>query len=202
VKVIVGLGNPGKRYANTPHNVGFDVADELADRVQAGFRRGLRFKARIAQGTHERETLLLVKPQTYMNNSGEAVGAIVRYRKLDVSDTVVIVDDADLAFGRLRIRPGGSSGGHRGLQSIIRHLGSDAFARVRVGIGRRKAGEHLIAHVLSPFGEREREQVARIVSRAADAVMRLLEAGVDAAMNDFNGPPPDIGNGDTRGENH
>jgi peptidyl-tRNA hydrolase, PTH1 family len=202
VKVIVGLGNPGKRYADTPHNVGFDVADELADRFQARFRRSLRFKARIAQGTHGRETLLLVKPQTYMNNSGEAVGAVVRYRKLEVSDTVVIVDDADLGLGRLRIRPGGGSGGHRGLQSIIRHLGSDTFARVRVGIGRRRPGEQLTAHVLSPFAKQEREQVARTVQRAADAVQLLLEEGVDAAMNDFNGPPPDIGDGDTRGENH
>ncbi len=202
MKVIVGLGNPGKRYADTPHNVGFGVADELADRLQASFRRSLRFKARIAQGTHGRETLLLVKPQTYMNNSGEAVGAIVRYRKLGASDTVLIVDDADLDLGRLRIRPGGGSGGHRGLQSVIRHLGSDAFARIRVGIGRRDAGNDLIAHVLSPFSQQEREHMATIVRCAADAVMRLLDAGVDAAMNDFNGPPPDIRDGDTGGEEH
>lgn len=202
MKVIVGLGNPGKQYANTPHNVGFGVADVLADRLGAGFRRSLRFRAKIARGTYGPEALLLVKPQTYMNNSGESVAAIVRYRKLEASDTVVVVDDADLDLGRLRLRPGGSSGGHRGLQSIIRHLGSDAFARIRIGIGRRHAGGDLIKHVLRPFSQQERKQMTQVVGRAADAVMRVLDTGIDDAMNDFNGPPPDIRGGDTGGEDH
>jgi len=189
VKIIVGLGNPGEQYAKTPHNIGFVVADCLGKRFDATFRRGLRFSAHTASARHAGTPLLLVKPRTYMNNSGLAVSKIARYRKVSAADTIVIVDDADLPLGRLRVKARGGTGGHRGLASLIQHLGSDTFARVRVGIGRDERGEDLVDHVLTPFSEEERRVMAPVVERAADAVLYIVEHGVDAAMNIFNGPP-------------
>jgi len=189
VKIIVGLGNPGKQYEKTPHNIGFAVADHLGERLGAAFRRGLRFKARTASARHGSTPLLLVKPRTYMNNSGMAVARIVRYRKAAPADTIVIVDDADLPLGRLRVKARGGSGGHRGLASLIQHLGSSEFARVRIGIGRDERGEGLIDHVLTPFSKEERRAMAPVVERAADAVLHIVQHGVEAAMNIFNGPP-------------
>ena len=187
MKVIVGLGNPGKRYADTPHNGGFAVVDALAETWNCRLRRSFRFGARCGKARGNGEPVLLVKPETYMNNSGQAVGGLLRYHKAPPSDLVVVLDDADLPLGRLRVRACGSSGGHRGLASVIGHVGGEAFARVRIGIGRRGQEEDLVRHVLSAFSARDRPRADRAVDMAAEAVQCVLEHGVEAAMNRFNG---------------
>jgi PTH1 family peptidyl-tRNA hydrolase len=136
VKLIAGLGNPGESYANTPHNVGFDVVDVLAQRLEAGWKNSSGFHARVARAVYAGETLMLVKPQTFMNLSGTSVAPLLRYYGGEPKDLTVVLDDADLPLGRLRIRAGGSSGGHRGLVSLIESLGTEAFPRVRLGVGR------------------------------------------------------------------
>ena len=191
MKVVVGLGNPGKKYDGSPHNVGFAVIDRLCEMTSSGLRRSLRFKARMGDVSLAGERVLLVKPQTYMNRSGDTVGAILRYRKLSTDDLIVVLDDADLAFCRLRIRGEGSSGGHRGLESIIAAVGSVNFARIKIGIGRGMGkGSGLIEHVLRPFGKDEAETVKSCIDRAASAVETVLESSISEAMNRFNGPEP------------
>ena len=191
MKIVVGLGNPGKEYAETPHNVGFAVIEQLAAGFDCAMRRSLRFNARIGHVTVAPEPLLLVEPLTFMNRSGDAVAAILGYRKLSTSDMVVVLDDADLDIGWLRIRARGSSGGHRGLDSIIRSTGGDAFARVRIGVGRGRRRDDLVEHLLSRFSRQEWQQIQPEITRAADAVRCVLESGAEAAMNRFNGPPSD-----------
>lgn len=186
MKIVVGLGNPGREYEGTPHNVGFAVIDELADRWSCGIRRSFRFKARIGKSKREDDTLLLLKPETYMNNSGTAVAAVMRYWKVGPESVALVLDDADLPLGTIRVRPKGRSGGHRGLDSVIHATGSDAIVRVRIGIGRGPHRRDLIDHVLSPFTKQEHEVVGREVARAADAIECILDAGVETAMNRFN----------------
>ncbi len=186
MKIIAGLGNPGGAYAGTPHNVGFDALDVLAKRWGCTFRRGLRFAAHTAKVDYRDERLLLVKPQTYMNRSGAAIGAILRYNKAAPDDLIVVLDDADLELGRLRVRPGGGTGGHKGLASVVEHVGTGQFVRIRIGIGRRGAGENLVGHVLRPFAEEARRVVDEMTARAADAVCCVLDSGVADAMNQFN----------------
>jgi peptidyl-tRNA hydrolase, PTH1 family len=186
--MVVGLGNPGRQYDGTPHNVGFMAVDCLADRLKAGWKRSLRFRARTAQGGCAGEPVLLVKPQTYMNRSGVAVGALARYHRLAPADVIVVLDDADLDAGRLRVRPRGGSGGHRGLQSLIEALGDEAFARVRVGIGRPEDGQRdLVEHVLSRGTQAERDRLKAMAGLAADAAECIVTEGAEAAMNRFNG---------------
>lgn len=187
MKVVVGLGNPGKRYDGTPHNVGFDTVSELARREQCALRRSMRFKARIGKAGAGDDMRLLVQPLTYMNRSGLAVSGILRYRKIDASGLLVVLDDADLDIGRLRIRPRGSAGGHRGLASIMEYLGTEEFARVRIGIGRGEAGSDLVEHVLRRSSKEERERLEKVVAAAADAVLCVFNRGVEDAMNRFNG---------------
>lgn len=186
VKVIVGLGNPGGDYAQTPHNIGFMVLERLAGRLDARFRASAKFDARIAGAAHGGEELLLVQPQTYMNNSGRAVGAILAYRKLAPADLLVVVDDADLPLGSLRLRKKGGSAGHRGMESIAGALGGEEFGRLRVGIGRRELGGDLVRHVLTAFGREELDVVKGVVEEATEAVLCFVEQGMDAAMNRFN----------------
>lgn len=187
--MIVGLGNPGRQYAGTPHNAGFDALDGLAGRLNAEFRRSLRFTARVAKAEAAGERVWLVKPETFMNRSGVTAAAILRCNGLGASDMIVISDDADLELGVLRVRRKGSSGGHRGLESIRELVGSTDFARVRIGIGRGEGDADLVRHVLKPLaGEGEREVLAKAVARAADAVLCMLEEGIDASMNRYNGP--------------
>ena len=187
VKVIVGLGNPGKKYKNTPHSVGFEVVDEIATRLACSLRRSLRVKAVMGRGVFEGEDLLLVKPTAYMNRSGPVVAHVMRRRGLEPSDLVVVLDDADLEFGRLRVRAKGSSGGHRGLGSIVEAVGANDFARVRIGIGRKTSGGSLVEHVLRPFSADDRKRMKTVIGMAADAVMSVIESGVAEAMNRFNG---------------
>ncbi len=187
MKVIVGLGNPGKRYQQTPHNVGFDVIDKVACDISCELRRSFRFKARIGRGLFGGEEILLVKPETYMNLSGRAVAPILRYRKLTPADMILVADDADLDIGMLRIRVRGSSGGHNGVASVIQSVGSEDFVRVRIGVGRDQSGRGLVEHVLTAFSPNERKLVDEVVVRAGQSVFCVLESGVEEAMNRFNG---------------
>ena len=188
MKVIVGLGNPGPEYEETPHNVGFDVVALLAERLAASWRRSTRFQARLARVERGGEPWLLVQPQTFMNLSGTSVAPVLRYHGCGPEDLVVVLDDADLPLGRLRIRPDGGSGGHRGLASVIEALGTEAFARVRLGVGRDPAVEGgLVDHVLGRFDPARGLAARSMVAAAADAVMCLTETCLAEAMNRYNG---------------
>ena len=187
MKIVAGLGNPGAAYARTPHNAGFDVLDRLAHRLGGAWRGQARFKAELARIRADAVDVLLVKPQTFMNASGEAVGPLTRYYNVAPADLVVVSDDADLPAGRLRVRPGGGAGGHRGLLSVIEACGTQAFARVRVGVGRGAAGAGLVDHVLGRLEPADEEAVRRTLEVAADAVLCLVAQGPAEAMNRFNG---------------
>ncbi len=185
MKIIAGLGNPGDRYLFTRHNFGFMVADRLALTHNLSFRRK-KFDALFAEGSLSGVSVILLKPQTYMNLSGEAVGALVRFLKAEPSDLVVVHDDLDLPFGTLRIKDGGGDGGHKGLKSVIEALGTDAFLRLRLGIGKPAAKELVEAYVLEPFGKDEVDELPALLERACSALTEILTAGVRPAMNKFN----------------
>jgi PTH1 family peptidyl-tRNA hydrolase len=186
--LIVGLGNPGREYARTRHNAGFLVLDELAERWKVDWTLEKKFVARSARVEREGKRLLLCQPQTYMNGSGEAVGALASFHKLPASRLLVVVDDADLPFGEIRLRPGGSSGGHHGLESIEQHLGTRGYARQRIGIGRDDpAARQIAGYVLSPFRPAEREMLEKVLQKAGDQIECWLSDGVTQAMNRFNG---------------
>ena len=182
IRLIAGLGNPGRQYAHTRHNVGFDVLDIFAKRRKVRIL-GRQHRALVGQFERLGEEILLVKPQTFMNESGAAVAAIVRKHHLEPGDILVIHDDLDLPLGRLRIRTSGSSGGHKGMKSIIQHLGSTDFPRMRIGIGR---GGEAIDHVLSRFNRRDRAIIDPALDAAANALETILNDGIEAAMNEFN----------------
>jgi len=186
VKLVAGLGNPGDRYTGTRHNVGFEVADELARRAGAKFRRSWRFPVFQASSVQGNETILLVKPRSFMNRSGGALALLMQRKGLAPSDLIVVLDDTELECGRLRIRPRGGAGGHKGLQSVIECLGTDEVVRIRIGIGPRPPGHELVEYVLSRFTPEQREQVGRSIALAADAVECVVVEGVDRAMNRFN----------------
>jgi len=186
VKLIVGLGNPGSKYQGTRHNIGFAVVDELARRAQAEFE-GARVDALIARW-RERDALL-AKPMTFMNAIGEAVGALLRYYKVDRTDVLVVVDEVHLPLARLRARACVSAGGHNGLKSIIAHLG-DEFARLRIGVGRGDARRELADHVLTRFDPEEVAEVERMTTKAADAAEMFITSGIAAVMNSYNGGDP------------
>ncbi len=188
VKIVVGLGNPGKEYERTPHNAGFMLIDALAAKHACGLRGSWRFRARTGTVHLGDERVLLVKPETFMNRSGEAVAAILRWQKATPADLMVVLDDADLPLGRLRIRASGSSGGHRGLASIVACLGTEAFARLRLGIGRGGAdGRPLVNFVLGALPEADGQLLSAGVGLAVDAVTCWVTQSLDAAMNGFNG---------------
>jgi PTH1 family peptidyl-tRNA hydrolase len=184
LRLIVGLGNPGDRYASTRHNIGFMALDRIAQRYgipvgQKGFH-SLHGSGRVGESK-----VMLVKPQTFMNRSGEAVGEVAAYFRIPPCDILVIYDDIDLPFGRLRVRGGGGSGGQRGMASIISTLGTDEFPRVRVGIGRPESGD-VSGYVLSAFNSDERKVLDTVVERVADAVETFCVSGVIEAMDRFN----------------
>jgi PTH1 family peptidyl-tRNA hydrolase len=183
VKLVVGVGNPGKKYDGTRHNVGFDVVDLLASRHRLTWESA---PAEALMARWRAEGVLLAKPLTFVNLSGQAVGDLMRFFKIERQDVVVIVDDTNLDVGRLRARPSGSAGGHNGLKSIIATLGSEDFARLRVGVGRGDARRDLADHVLARFEPQERESVAEAVSRAADAAELFVAEGIGPVMNRFN----------------
>lgn len=186
MKMIVGLGNPGKQYEHTRHNVGFEVVEEIARRAGVSFRKGFMASARTAKANVAGVDALLIEPLTYMNRSGHAVRALMKRRGLQPEDVIVVLDDADLQTGQLRIRKSGSAGGHKGLKSVLDELASDQVVRVRVGIGRDSSGRDMVDHVLTRFTAEERKLMEDAVKTGADAVATIVEAGVDKAMNTFN----------------
>ncbi|NOZ72367.1 MAG: aminoacyl-tRNA hydrolase [Chloroflexi bacterium] len=183
--MIVGLGNPGLRYQHNRHNIGYQILDEFARVHNLSFSKR-QHKALIASGWVDEHRLLLVKPETFMNASGEAVQPLVAYYKIDLSHLLVIVDDLDLPTGKLRLRPFGGAGGHNGLKSIINRLGSNQFPRLRVGIGRPPGRMDPAAYVLQDFSPAEEEIMVQTRDRAVKAIEYWLEQGLDAAMNTFN----------------
>ena len=195
MKAIVGLGNPGAKYRGTRHNVGFAVADELARRVGVAFESA-PFEALIAKWRPVgADPVLLAKPLTFMNLSGEAAGALSRYYRIDAGDLLIVVDEVQLPLGRLRARARGSAGGHNGLKSIIAHLGEDV-SRLRMGVGRGAEGpdgmvrRDLADHVLSRFEPDERKEADRMIGRAADAAETFITSGIAAVMNAYNSGDP------------
>ncbi len=183
MKAIFGLGNPGPRYAGTRHNAGFAVVDELARRAAVAFESAPADALFAKWRRPEGDIALLVKPLTFMNESGQAVGELARYFKIDVPDLLIVVDEVQLPLGRLRARARGSAGGHNGLKSIIAHLG-DEFPRLRVGVGRGDDRRDLADHVLSRFEPDEREEAERMTSRAADAAETFAYNGGDPATTE------------------
>lgn len=185
--LLVCLGNPGDKYENTRHNVGFQVADEVAERQHAPIQK-LKFKALTNLLTISGEKVLVMKPITYMNLSGEAVRQAVDFYKVSPDHVLVVSDDTALAIGRLRIRKGGSAGGHNGLKSIIQHLGTDQFPRLRVGVGEKPHPDYDLADwVLGKFVGEDKKAIDAAVKKAADAIACILSDGTDQAMNRFNG---------------
>lgn len=184
--LVVGLGNPGVKYESTRHNMGFLVVDKLAQNEKLKFNK-LRFKAWTATWEVGGEKVLLMKPQTYMNLSGEAVGQAARFYKIPADHVLVISDDIALPAGKLRIRAGGSAGGHNGLKNIIQHLGTDRFPRIKVGVGSPQQAEHDIADWVTgkPMGE-DQKVIIEALDKAVAAIPVLIEQGVDRAMNRFN----------------
>jgi PTH1 family peptidyl-tRNA hydrolase len=185
VKLIVGLGNPGRRYAGTRHNVGFEAVDLLARRHGAEWESAPRgIEALVARWRPN--DVVLAKPLTFMNLSGGAIVALLQFYKIDPIDLLVIVDDVNIDLGRLRSRPSGSAGGHNGLKSIIGSLGSEEFARMRIGVGRGDGRRDLADHVLAKFDADERSVVTELVDRAADAVELFIAEGIGPVMNWYN----------------
>ncbi len=183
--MVVGLGNPGSQYEKTKHNIGFMVIDAIADTVtHTPWREDM--KALVCTFTLDGEKIMLVKPQTFMNASGEAVGPLMRYYKLDPSDVFCVYDDMDLPVGKIRIRPNGSAGGHNGIKSLLAHIGSDGFPHFRFGIGRPLPQWTVADHVLAPFPEDQQEKVKDGIAAMAKAVLGTLEVGIDKGMNLYN----------------
>ena len=189
MKVIVGLGNPGAQYANTPHSVGFEVVDAIAAELGLEWETKKAFSCLMAKGVFAGVPVLLVKPQTYMNLSGESVAPVVKYHNATHADLIVVQDDIDIPLGRLRIRKNGSCGGHNGIRNIIERLGSQSFIRLKVGVGKDKS--NVIGHVLGKFDPASRTTVDKVVSASVQAVASILRDGADKAMNVFNGWTPD-----------
>lgn len=184
--IIAGLGNPTMQYEGTRHNVGFDVIDALADKYNISVD-GRKNRAYIGKGIIEGQKVLLVKPQTYMNLSGESIGGLVDYFKIDEEqDLIVIYDDISLSPGQIRIRKKGSAGGHNGIKNIIAHLGTQVFPRIKVGVGEKPKKYDLADYVLSHFTKAEREEMEEGYQKAIQAVEKILAGEMEAAMNEFN----------------
>jgi peptidyl-tRNA hydrolase, PTH1 family len=187
LKLVVGLGNPGSEYARTRHNVGFDVVEEVARRHGVTLKTTAKWKARTAKIGALGDGVLLAEPTTFMNLSGWAVREIAAFHKLSPSDLLIVVDDADLPLGRLRIRSGGSAGGHNGLKSVIQELATDEFPRLRIGVGRQ--GGELRSHVLGRFSSEEQPYIDAALKRAADAAELFGTENILTVMNRFNPVP-------------
>lgn len=181
--LIVGLGNPGKKYEDTRHNVGFKTIDYLADRWDIPVKK-IRFKAVIGEGLVGGEKVILAKPSTFMNLSGESVGEIVRYYGLEPEDVIVVQDDVALPVGRLRIRASGTDGGHNGIKSILYHMESDKFIRLKIGVG--GAAHDMVSHVLGTFSKEDGKAVTDCI-KVSDSIMEtIIKSGAGEAMNRFN----------------
>jgi peptidyl-tRNA hydrolase, PTH1 family len=183
--LIVGLGNPGRAYEDTRHNIGFQVVDTLAEKLGLSFRKAKAFHGLLAEGNVGEKKIILLKPQTYMNSSGESVKICSSYYKVPTTQILVVSDDIYLAFGRLRIKTSGGSGGHNGLKSIESHLGTQVYMRLRVGISNKDSGD-LADYVLSPFLEEEKQRLPDFVKHAAETLELWLGEGVVSAMQHTN----------------
>ena len=185
MKIVVGLGNPGAQYANTPHSVGFEAVDAIAAEIGATWEEKRQFKCLMARGTFAGVSVMLVKPQTYMNLSGESVAPVVKYHNATAADLLVVQDDIDLPVGRMRARKNGSCGGHNGIRNIIERLGTQDFARLKLGVGKDRSD--VIAHVLGKFDPTARRTMDLVVAEAVKAAAAILKGGPDRAMNLYNG---------------
>ena len=183
--LIAGLGNPGREYRGNRHNAGYLFLDRLAERLGVAFNR-VESKALVCKAEYEGNRLILAKPQTYMNLSGQAVGALLRFYKIPSERFLVAYDEIDLPFGSLRLRPEGGSGGHNGMKSIIERLGNQEFARLRIGVNRPPGRMEAADYVLQDFSRAETEQLPNILDSAIDAALCFVSSGIDAAMNRFN----------------
>lgn len=182
--LIVGLGNPGIEYSHTRHNVGFDVIDLLAEKYNIKINR-IKFKGSIGEGSIAGEKVILLKPSTFMNLSGESVIEACNFYKIPKENIIVLYDDISLEVGRLRVRPEGSAGGHNGIKNIIQHLSSEVFPRVKVGVGQPKGD--LVRHVLGNFSKEEKEVLSKVFQNAALAAVLIISDGITEAMNKYNG---------------
>lgn len=191
MRVIAGLGNPGAQYANTPHSIGFEVVDAIAREIGAAWKASASFKGELATGMFAGQKVLLLKPMTFMNLSGDSVAPVVRYHNATPADLLVVSDDIDLPVGRIRIRVGGSAGGHNGLKSIIERVGTQAFTRLRVGVGRDAHDRaQVIGHVLGKFDPATRAVMDKVVPAAVQAAAAIISSTPQAAMNTWNGWTP------------
>ncbi len=188
MKLVVGLGNPGKKYNGTRHNVGFELIGQFGLKYDVG-RPKSKFNAELVETTIRNEKTILVCPLTFMNLSGQTVVEAVNFYKLQLDDLLIVCDDFNLDVGRLRFRPGGSSGGQNGLEDIIRRLGTDTFGRLRVGVGRPPAGWNVSNYVLGRFDAADRETMTKSIQRSVEAVETWIEFGIQSAMNQFNADP-------------
>ncbi|MCF6283741.1 MAG: aminoacyl-tRNA hydrolase [Candidatus Hydrogenedentes bacterium] len=185
MKIIAGLGNPGPGYKNTRHNLGFMVLDRIAEAVGVAFDRE-KHQGLLAQATYRGEKLLLVKPKTYMNCSGDCIARVSRNAIYDPADLLVVVDDINLPLGKIRLRAGGGAGGHNGLKSIIERFGSRDYHRMRMGVGDDRRSSDLADHVLSKFMPEERDEVELLIGRGVDAALLWSVEGIASAMSAFN----------------
>ena len=185
MKVIVGLGNPGAQYENTPHSIGFEAVDAIAAAMGATWQDKKQFSCLMARGTFAGQQIILAKPQTFMNLSGNSVAPLVKYNNATAADLLVIQDDIDLPVGRMRIRKTGSCGGHNGIRNIISALGTTAFTRLKLGVGKDKSD--VVAHVLGKFDPATRKTMDVVVAETVHAAELILTQGPDKAMNTYNG---------------
>lgn len=186
VYLIAGLGNPGREYEHTRHNVGFKVLDVVAHKLCTSVDK-IKFKGLIGEGRYDGQRVLLLKPHTYMNLSGQSVADAVNFYKIPLNKIIVIHDDMNLPLGKLRIRPRGSSGGHKGMDSIIYNLSSDEFCRIRVGIGKPQGEYDAASYVLGRFTPDDLRKIDDVIQIAADASLVIVKCGIDEAMNRYNG---------------
>lgn len=183
--IITGLGNPGKKYKHTRHNVGFMVIDKIAEKLSINVNK-VKFKGLFGSTNYKGEKILLLKPHTYMNCSGESVKDILSFYKVPLENLIVIYDDMDLPVGKIRIRPKGSSAGHNGIKSIIYQVSSENFPRIRIGIGKPPENFETTNYVLGKFTNEQKEKIEKAIDAAADAALVIVEKGIQQAMNQFN----------------
>ncbi|WP_138160103.1 aminoacyl-tRNA hydrolase [Peptoniphilus catoniae] len=184
--IIAGLGNPGDDYKYTRHNMGFLTIDKIAERLNIRVNK-IKFKGLVGDGSYAGEKILLIKPQTYMNKSGESIRDVVNFYKIDPQNLIVLVDDIDIDFAQVKIKRKGSAGTHNGLKSVIYQLISDDFPRVKIGVGKKHQGQDLANFVLSGFSKSEKVEIEEAIEKAADATLEIIERGVESAMNKYNG---------------
>ena len=192
--LIVGLGNPGGDYARTRHNIGFCVVEKLAERWRADWSIARKLRSRMAKAVHNGRRVLLCQPQTFMNASGEALKAVVGFYQIPLKQVLVVVDDADLPLGEIRMRESGGSGGHHGLESVEQHLATRDYARLRIGIGRVDGAREITNHVLGRFDKAENALMEKVLKAAVSQLETWLDAGTKMAMNQFNGVVTDATN--------